>query len=284
MFARLFTLLLLSVVMFSSVFAWNGSNVFASKSTSSLSGAKSYKVYYDFPSKKIIKNMARYDVVIVEPQYYTKELVKTIQAKGTKLYGYVSVMESDNWNKYRMSAIAESDYYLRDGKKVHFEMWDSYLMDLTSEHYQEVLFNEIKEQVVDKGFTGVFFDTVGDIDDQFYYTDLKTHDVQAKAFVSLLDRTVSEFEQLSLIQNWGFELFKGYTHSYMDGIMWENFEYSTVAKDEWALNQINSLKALQKDNDFQVLTLSFNQKWQSTKFSRDNVFVHYHENNHFNKW
>ncbi|RSK28320.1 glycosyl hydrolase [Bacillus sp. HMF5848] len=252
--------------------------------THPLQDIQTYKVYYDEPTKRVIKQMNRYDVVIVEPLYYTKELVDEIQSQGVKLYAYVSVMESDSWNNNRMSKIEETDYFYKNGEKVHFEKWDSYLMDLSSEHYQDVLFNEVNEQVIEKGFTGIFFDTAGDIDDQFYYTDQIEYVKQAESYVQLLERVTEQFEDVSIIQNWGIHLFREYSHQYVDAIMWEGFDSQVVSKDQWSLDRIQELKELQKTHDFQVLTLSFNNGKQSKKFSNSNQFIHYHEKNHFNKW
>lgn len=250
---------------------------------SPLKGISSYKVFYDMPTKKVINQMKKYEVVIVEPQYYSKELVHQIQSNGTKLYGYVSIMESDSWNDDRMSSIHEEDYYYENGDKVHFAEWDSYLMDLTSSHYRSVLLDEIGEQIVEKGFTGVFFDTVGDIDDQFL-GDHTTYEAQSNAFVAFLDSIHHTYGDLSMIQNWGIELFKNYTYTYMDAIMWENFDYRVVSKDKWSQNQIKSLKAYQASHSFEVMTLSFSQKNPSIRYSKNLGFIHYHEKNHFNKW
>lgn len=40
---------------------------------------------------------------------------------------------------------------------MYFSEWDSYLVDMTSAHYQELLLEEIKTQIVQKGLDGVFF-------------------------------------------------------------------------------------------------------------------------------
>jgi len=249
-----------------------------------LNKMKSYKVFYDEPTKKIMDQMAAYDVVIVEPLYYTKEMVKEIQAKGVKLYAYVSVMESDSWNKNRMGKIKKEDYYYRNGKKVYFEEWDSYLMNLTSEHYQNVLFEEIQQQGISKGFNGIFLDTVGDIDDQFYYTNKAEYKKQAKSFVLLMDRVIKKHGDVSFIQNWGINLFRDYTHIYMDGMMWEDFEPRNISNDDWAKDRLKDLKTLQKKQDFKVLTLSFSDGRRSKKLSKRYGFIHYHEAKSFNEW
>jgi endo-alpha-1,4-polygalactosaminidase (GH114 family) len=249
-----------------------------------LDHTQSYKVFYDEPTVKIQRQMKNYDLIIVEPAYYTKELVSELQKSGTKLYAYVSVMESNTWNTERAKSFEPQDFFMRDGNKVHFAAWDSYLMDMTSPHYRSILMNDIQTQVVDKGFDGVFFDTVGDIDDQFLGKDAAQYDAQKKGFVTFLEEINVAHEGLSKIQNWGIELFTTDTAQYMDAIMWESFEYKTVSTDKWAQKKINGLQALQQQHNFKVLTLSFGDHKPSLKYAKKLDFVHYAEKSNFNRW
>ncbi|WP_018705582.1 putative glycoside hydrolase [Siminovitchia fordii] len=80
------------------------------------------------------------------------------------MYGYINAMEGDKWNKELYHQFKEDDFYKdENGTKIYFEQWDSYMMDMTSFHYQEILMKEIEKQVVQKGLDGVFLDTVGNI-------------------------------------------------------------------------------------------------------------------------
>ncbi len=87
-----------------------------------------------------------------------------LQRTGTLVYGYINAMEGDKWNKELYHQFKEDDFYKdENGTKIYFEQWDSYMMDMTSFHYQEILMKEIEKQVVQKGLDGVFLDTVGNI-------------------------------------------------------------------------------------------------------------------------
>ena len=249
-----------------------------------LDNVKTYKVFYDEPTQKIQSLMQDYDLVIVEPAYYTKELVNDLQTSGTKLYAYVSIMESDTWNTERIESLRPEDFYSRNEDRVYFEKWDSYLMDLTSTHYRSVLISDIQTQVVDKGFDGVFFDTVGDIEDQFYEKDDAEYNAQKEGFITFLDELTIHHKNLSKIQNWGIELFASDTAPYMDAIMWEDFEHTKIASDEWSQQQIKRLQDIQKEKNVKVLTVSFDDHKKSSRYAKKQGFLHYGEQKNFNVW
>ncbi|WOV84450.1 endo alpha-1,4 polygalactosaminidase [Sporosarcina jeotgali] len=281
MFKKLFPVLLLCLLFASTV---SGKETFAAMDSSPLDHVQSYKIFYDEPTQKIQRQMKKYDLVIVEPAFYTKELVTKLQKSGTKLYAYVSVMESDTWNTERIESLQPQDFFIKNGERVHFEEWDSYLMDMTSSHYRSVLMNDIQTQVVDKGFDGVFFDTVGDMEDQFYGKDPQQYNAQKSGFITLLNQLDRQYENLSNIQNWGIELFRADTVQYMDALMWEGFEYKSMTRDEWSQNQIKGLQQLQKKHNFKVLTVSFEQHAKSKKYAEKQGFLHYAEHKNFNQW
>jgi polysaccharide biosynthesis protein PelA len=247
----------------------------AAGSNNPLKSMESYKVYYSAPTKSILKKLTQYDVVIIEPTLYTKEQIQSIQSAGTKVLGYISVMETPTWNLERVQALQESDYFIRNGMKVHYIKWDSYLMDITSNHYQTVLLSEIQKQVVEKGLDGVFYDTVGDIDDEFLNSDKKTYNNQLQGLLQFVKQAKFNYPNLLMVQNWGMETIK-HTATYMDGYMWEGFNYQKVIKDSWSQAQIQSLQKLQLTNNLQVMTISTLTEVKSKEYAKKFGFLHYH--------
>ncbi|WP_345240538.1 endo alpha-1,4 polygalactosaminidase [Pontibacillus salipaludis] len=243
----------------------------------------SYQIYYDPVTTKIEKDMRRYDLVILEPREVTKEQVSRIQNSGTMVLGYVNVMEADEWNVEVMKQLQEEDFFYRNGEKVFFPEWNSYLMDLTSSHYQSVLRTDLKAQVIDKGFDGIFFDTVGDIDDQ-HSQNSTVLTAQRNAYVELLKFVRHEYGQIPIIQNWGFDTLKTTSAPYVDGVMWEGFQYSAVACDEWSQNRIADLIRLRAKYDIDVFTVSYKSKKKSMTYARERGFIHTHEPDHYNQW
>jgi hypothetical protein len=250
-------------------------------SSNMLKDAKSYKIYYNAPNKRILSEMTNYDFVIIEPYHYTAAQVKQIKAKGTKVYGYISTMEAANWNQELMKRFAPEDFFYRNDQKIYYPEWDSYLMDITSVHYRGVLMEEIQNHIAQKGFDGIFLDTVGDIDNEHKGDVLLEQQQGLKTFLQDIQ---AKYPHLSMIQNWGFGTLKTTTAPYVDAIMWEDFHYKKVSRDGWSLDRIRDLQLLRKQYGLEVLTVSFTEKGKSALFAKQNGFIHFHTNRGYDVW
>lgn len=248
-----------------------------------LKDVKSYKIFYDAPTAKILAKMKDYDMVIIEPVYYTKQQIDTIKSAGTKVFGYINSMEADNWNTGLTKYLQADDYYYKDNEKYYLPVWDAYLMNMASSHYRSVLLNQIKTHIQDKGIDGIFFDTAGDIDD-YFYDQSSVLKQQRNGFVSLLQQVKKQFPSKEIIQNWGIDTLTAATSPYVDGIMWENFNQPIVAKDDWAQEKIKELNALQKKKPFTVLTVSNNTHSKSQWYSQSVGFIHYSAKKEYSLW
>ena len=248
-----------------------------------LTQIKTYKIYYDSPTPDLLKKMQELDAVMIEPVFYSQEQIQMIQQSGTKVYGYINIMEADKWNTELFNQLNEYDFFYRNQKRVYYPEWDSYLTDITSIHYQEILLNEVTTQISAKGLDGIFLDTVGNIDNE-HWNNQDILKEQRNGLVSLLQRIQEKHPKLSMIQNWGFDTLKTATSPYVDGIMWENFNYSTVSNDQWSQNRIKDLKTLRQQSGIQTLTVSFAENTNSTNYAESLGFIHYHEPDHYNAW
>ena len=253
----------------------------ASHGTFPLAKMKNYKIFYDSPNKNILREMKNYDVVIIEPVYYSRQQVKAIQRAGTKVYGYINAMEADRWNEALYTQMEEKDFFHRLGSRVYYKQWDSYLMNMDEEHYRQVLLNEVTKQVHGKGFDGVFLDTVGNIDDE-HENESEILREQRAAMASFMRSIKEKHSQLAIIQNWGFDTLRTTTYPYVNGIMWEGFEYSAIAGDEWAQQKIAELKKLRKKHKIQVLTVSGREEKESRQYAEYKGFCHFHPPREYN--
>ncbi|WP_179124006.1 endo alpha-1,4 polygalactosaminidase [Marinococcus halophilus] len=255
----------------------------ASHGAPSMGEIKNYKIFYDSPNKTILKKMKNYDVVIIEPVYYTRQQVKYIQRAGTRVYGYINAMEADRWNESLYVQLDEKDFFRRHGTLVYYKQWDSYLMDMNASHYREVLLNEVTKQIHAKGCDGVFLDTVGNIDDE-HENHPKTLREQRVAIAAFMRGIKEKHSQLAVIQNWGFDTLSTTTYPFVAGIMWEGFDYSAVAGDEWAQQKIAKLKKLRKKYKIEVLTVSGREEKESRKYAESHGFCHFHSTHGYNVW
>ncbi|TCI21699.1 endo alpha-1,4 polygalactosaminidase [Exiguobacterium sp. SL-9] len=249
----------------------------SAQSSNPLANVKSYKIYYDMPTKAKIKKMQQYDMVIIEPVYYTATQIKELQKYGTKVYGYINTMEADNWNVNFIKQMKQSDFFYRNGKRVHYATWDSYLVDMTSTHYRSLLRREVNKQIVAKGLDGAFLDTVGNIDNE-HSAHPATLKAQRNGMRTFMKSIKAHHPSLSLIQNWGFATLQTHTSPYVDGIMWEGFNYRVVSKDQWSKDRMKELRKLDKTFGIKTLTVSSTQRSTSASYAKKNGFIHFHTN------
>ncbi|MDM5250719.1 endo alpha-1,4 polygalactosaminidase [Lysinibacillus sp. G4S2] len=260
----------------------------AAKSTTSiqakLADVKDYKYYLDAGNDKIGKEMAKIDLVIVEPIEMQQKYIDYAQKNGTLIYGYINAMEADKWNSELYSQLKEEDFYKDEhGEKMYFSEWDSYLMDMTSQHYQELLLEEIQKQIVQKGLDGVFLDTVGNINS---YLPENEQEAQNKAMLSFIKAIKQQYNGLSVAQNWGFQTLADYTAPYVDFIMWENFSYDVVGEDEWSLDMMEQLVQIREKSGTQIMTIGFEDEEKSRTLAEKYQFKFFYSpaGSYYNTW
>ena len=197
-----------------------------------------YKIFYGSPTKKILEEMRKFDMVIIETHEYTSEEIKAIKQDGTIVLGYLSVMELETWNEGIVKKVEESDYLFVDNKKEYIPEWDTYLMDLSSKRYQELLLTDAQEHILSKDVDGIFIDTAGDIDD-YFYKDEQMKQMLRDGYLQLLIVLKQQNPEILIVQNWGFDTYKTTSKNLVNGIMWENFEMARLENSEWGQNWID---------------------------------------------
>lgn len=249
-----------------------------------LAAVEDYKYYLDKGNNTIGQEMQKMDLVIVEPIEMQQPYIEAAQEKGTLIFGYINAMEADKWNEAFYQQLQEIDFYKDEyGEKMYFAEWDSYLMDMTSAHYQNLLLQEIQKQIVHKGLDGVFLDTVGNIDS---FLPPKEQGQQNQAMLAFIKKIKQQFNGLSVAQNWGFQTLAEFTAHYIDFIMWENFSYDVVGEDDWSLDKMNKLKQLREKFGTQVMTIGFNEETQSRVLAEKHhfKFLYNPAGSYYNSW
>lgn len=193
-----------------------------------------FKIYYGEENKESIQKLANYDLVILEPMNWTKYGLLELKKKNTKIYGYLNVLEYD---QYKSDYNQDEFALYQDQEKVEIKAWDTIMLDIRQEEYQKKLFKLSEEYIPNNLYDGIFLDTVGDIDD--YISDSNLKKQLASGTASFIKKLKTEKNYQSIIQNWGFDLYKDYTHEYIDIVLWEDFIKSKIEKDEWSLEWID---------------------------------------------
>jgi endo-alpha-1,4-polygalactosaminidase (GH114 family) len=205
---------------------------------------KSFTIFYGIPDKQKLTNLLEKDAVIIEPSAFTKEDVESLKKSDVKVFGYVSLMQLENWNLELKKHILPSDYARLNDERIYIREWDTYVMDPREKHYREVLLWKINKYIIDRGFDGVFFDTVDDLDYHF----IEQKDVQNSmrlSYVSLLEEVKTVKPDLLVLQNRGFDTLKSTSHPYIDGILWEGFDAKDIKGSEWAQTWLKYLRKQQ---------------------------------------
>lgn len=245
-----------------------------------LTNVKNYKIYYGQVNDSEAEQLGNYDMAIVEPHQIKKEHVKKIKETGTLTFGYISIMELPAWNEAFVEKVKASDYLLVDGEKVYVDEWDTYLMDITNTHYQQLLLHEIEKEIIQKQLDGIFLDTVGDIDDFFHENERMTAHLR-NGYLELLQTINRKYPDQLLIQNWGFPTLRTVSKDYVDGVMWEGFAKKELTESRWGQKWITFMHALQKKENLAVFTVVPDKN--NAKYSIEQGFIpfenetsHYH--------
>lgn len=134
-------------------------------------------------------------------------------------YGYLSLVE-----------VASDADYMDDIRALHIpvmaknRVWNSDLVDIRNKKWKRFILQRVR-WLVDKGFNGVFFDTVESID-QLESKHKKRHQGEfRKAGIDILRAVRKDFPELKLILNRGFSILEE-TKTIADGVLVESFSES----------------------------------------------------------
>jgi hypothetical protein len=230
---------------------------------------KNYTIYYGNPTINMLAKLKAFDLVIIEPHLYDRRQIAELQEAGTVVLGYISFMESPTWNKERFKLLQKNDFLLQLDRKIHFEQWDSYLMDLRETHFQELLMHEIEVQIAAKGFNGIFIDTIGDIDDQIL--DPLEQNAMRESYKHMLERIKKLSPDIVLIQNRGFFTLEAVL-PWIDGFLWEDWNGSWK-QIGWMKLRVHAIRKAQKQGLY-VFTVSMERALHHRKEAEKLGFLH----------
>jgi len=181
-------------------------------------------VYYGQDlSSDVVKKL---DVAILEPGHIQPSKYK---AKKTKFVGYLSVGEV-NHNRSYWSLVKGKSFLVEEN-----ENWPgAYRVDIRSKEWQDLLLKQIIPSIINKGYNGVFLDTV----DTAIYLEQKDPTKYAgskQAMIDFIIRMHKEFPDLMIIPNNGLQILNS-IGPHISGVLVEdlytryNFENKTYTK------------------------------------------------------
>lgn len=233
----------------------------------------SFHIFYGHPDQEKLEVLTKQDAAIIEPTAFSKEQVSYLQKENVLLFGYVSLIQLENWNEELKQNIIPSDYWIKEGERLYILDWDTYVMNISEQHYRDVLMHKIRTEIVEKQMDGIFFDTVDDLD--YYFRDNPAAENAMRAgYEQLLKDIKSLYPDLLIIQNRGFESYKAVSRKKVDGILWEGFDKQDIENSDWAKNWKNYWKKEQRYGRIRVFTVvSDDESLQQSRRDRFPAFM-----------
>ncbi len=227
---------------------------------------KSFRIYYDKIDTSILKDMRAYDINIVEASFFNKDDVSDVHSSTSHIVGYFSLIEIGYWDTVLINDLYECDF-LRDesGEKLKSLNDENYLGDISSLHFRKTLLEQIDTRILDKGMDGVFLDTLDWID--YYGPKTGLYRKISTGYESFLKELRDNHPDIMIIQNRGFDSYKNFSHEYIDGLLWENFNSPYLEKDREEIQFLKDLKNRVKTNGTDMFVISFEHEKENRKIA-----------------
>jgi polysaccharide biosynthesis protein PelA len=226
-------------------------------------------IYYGSGTSEARKRLLGEPLIILELRQWSPDDLRILREGGTKIYGYLPVMESPSWNEDRIKRLENSDYFLIEGKPVQFEKWKSFLMDLRSPSYRRLLYDELDVMHQLWPFDGIFLDTIGDIEEYVPNADKEQMSESYRTFLTMM---ASRYPQTKRIQNRGFSQLYACC-DLLDGFLWEDWR-STWCDFPPTMHQIKQLRKWNAERGLALLAVSSTASEADRKSAREQGFLH----------
>jgi polysaccharide biosynthesis protein PelA len=242
-------------------------------SSNPIASAQNYLVLYSNVSALNLAAVESYDLAILEPSGISSSMLTELKKSDTLLFAYVSALEVESYDSLKLSLLVESDYLHIDGVKQFNSSWNCYSGDARSTHYQDAMIEVVRQRVVEKGYDGVFFDTLDDLES---IADATTRSELTSAYRAFLARVKATWPDLLIIQNRAFELYKSGSAASVDGLMYEDVQYQDFATSQWYRNFAADLVRIAGLNDDVILAVSHENAQTNYEFCRDKGWLYYY--------
>lgn len=164
-----------------------------------------YAVCYTKVSPELV---SPYQMVIIEPDFYTSEEMSALVETGTDIIAYLSMGEVDpsRWYYPKLQ--------LRGFAGVNSN-WNSAYLKLDDPETQKIILTEIIPQIMDKGAKGLFLDTIDSVSPETERGEFAPH------LAELIRKIRKKYPDIIIIQNAGLFLLDE-TSNYVDAFMTES--------------------------------------------------------------
>jgi hypothetical protein len=211
--------------------------------------AENYAVLY---SGGFEEELSLFDIAIVEPSARDRTSLQIIRKNGTVVLAYVSAMEVHQWSD-EFKFLKSSDYLKSGGQPMINHNYGTYIADLRSKTWKNLLYHKIGRLLLSSGYDGIFVDTIGDIESPQINEGLKDElAITAAEFFS----QIKEISKDSIIvQNNGLEKLCLYTSGIIDGICWENPPFAIKDSRLWVRQVLERIERVRAESRLKIMLL-----------------------------
>ncbi len=193
-----------------------------------------YIVYYGHGRAD---ELAKFDLAIVQPETLTTDELAELHEQGTLVIAYLSIGEAEPYRAWFSDGRMEKAWLL--GKN---EDWDSYYVDTRQQGWQDLMVTLMGEYL-EKGFDGVFLDTVDTVD---LFPETETD------MIALIKGLRKAYPDALLVQNRGFTVAEQ-TADAIDALMFEDL-VTGYDFDTQTYTRINDTETARQMADFSQRT------------------------------
>ncbi len=224
----------------------------------------SFAVFYGRVTAENIDTIAKYDIAILEPNGSNDTYNAILKNRNTLLFGYMSILEIEHFDAFKMSQMTDKMYLHYNREKVYLNKQKNYLGDIRNAAYRRLLIDYIGKKIVNNHYDGVFLDTVGFTE---YFENADFNESLQSGYIEFLKELKAAYPNIKLFQNRGFKSFLGGAAKYVDYLLYEDFKYKDFIDKEYYQNLLNNLIFSAENNNVVICALSQEDKLLNKFFS-----------------
>lgn len=197
------------------------------------------------------QQVSNYEMVVVEPDFFSKQEMDALKATGTKIISYTTLGEIDSNRWY--FPMMEARGFIGTNQN-----WGSSYIDLSDSVNRSIILDKVIPEIVVKGVDGIFLDTIDAVAPYTDRSDLEPFMIQ------LIQEIRKRYPELIIIQNAGLFLLEE-SSSYVDAVLvesiasgydFDNEEY--LIRDLTSFNsRVEMLQNVSMEYDLPVFIIDF---------------------------